>query len=293
MREPNGWLFAVTVMLLGACIATGGRQVRAQASAPLPCALDAGPARAVVAIGDGHSVTLDDGVDLRLLGILAPTARDGGPWPAARPASVEWPPSSEAQRVLEKLVGGRSVALAFAGPHTDRYGRVVAHLFVDVDGRQIWVQGYLVERGQARAHPLPRHPNPCHAALVALERRARAAGLGLWSHAAYQIRPADRPSELARYRYTFQLVRGRVERTRTTRALVILELANGEAPPAPAGRSHRNAFHVIWRRGATGNLKLPDTGSLVGRNILVRGWVDEHRGPEIELVAAGQIEFED
>jgi len=194
---------------------------------------------------------------------------------------------------LEALVGGHSVALAFAGSQTDRYGRVQAHLFVDRDGQQTWVQGRLAEQGHVRAHALPRNPDPCHAALVARERLARLAGLGLWSHAAYQIRPADRPSELSRYANSFQLVRGRVERTRTTRGLAILELASGERPPASEGRSQWGAFQVLWRRSAADRLKLPDLTSFVGRNVLVRGWIEEHRGPEITLVAAGQLELED
>jgi endonuclease YncB( thermonuclease family) len=265
----------------------------AQTSAPLPCALEPGPTRAVASVSSGDTIRLDDGVEVRLLGILAPKARDAG----LSSAGTKWPPAADAREALAALVGGRSVALAFVnnGERTDRYRRVLAHLFVDTGGQQTWVQGRLVAQGQARAHALPRTPAPCHAALVALERQARAAGLGLWSHAAYQVRPADRPSELARYRNSFQLVRGRVERTRRTRRLAILELASSEKPPAPEGRSQWGAFHVIWWRSAADKLKLPELASLTGRNVLVRGWVQQRpgRGPEIELVAAGQLEFED
>lgn len=274
-----------TVLVIGAAAA------RAQSSAPLPCALEPGPTRAVADILSGDSVRLDDAVELRLLGVLAPRARDGG----ASSTSTVWPPAADARKALETIVAGGSVALAFAGPRTDRYGRVQAHLFADVSGQQVWVQGRLVEQGHLRAHALPRNPDPCHAALVALERRARASGLGLWSHAAYQVRPADRPSELGRYRNSFQLVRGRIERTRTTRSLVILEFASSEKAPAPEGRSQWGAFQAIWRRSAMAKLKLPEATSLTGRNVLVRGWIGERRGggPEIELVAAGQLELED
>ena len=263
----------------------------AQTSAPLPCALEPGPTRAVADVLDGDSVRLDDGVEVQLLGVLAPKARDAG----LSSTDARWPPGDDAREALAALVSGRGVALAFAGERTDRYQRVLAHLFVDIDGRQTWVQGRLVAQGQARAHALPRASDACHAALVALERQARTSGLGLWSHAAYQIRPADRPSELARYRNSFQLVRGRVERTRQTRRLAVLELASGEKPSAPEGRSQWGAFHVIWRRSAADKLKLPELTALVGRNVLVRGWVQQHpgRGPEIELVAAGQLELED
>ena len=263
----------------------------AQSSAPLPCALEPGPTRAVASVLNGDTVRLDDGVELRLLSVLAPKTRDGG----ASSTTASWPPASEAQTFLAALVEGRSVALAFAGVRNDRYGRVLAHIFVDADGRQTWVQGRLVEQGHARAHALPGDPDPCHAALTARERQSREAGRGLWSHAAYQARPADRPSELARYRHSFQLVRGRIERVRMTRALAVLELASGEKQPAAEGKSQWGAFHVVWRRSAMEKLKLPEATTLVGRNVLVRGWIEGRsgRGPEIELVAPGQLELED
>jgi hypothetical protein len=184
------------------------------------------------------------------------------------------------------------VALAFAGPRADRYGRVLAHLFLGEADAQIWVQGKMIEAGHARAVALP-ESDACIGALLERERRAREAGLGLWSHAAYQIRPADRPTELGRYRFTYQLVRGRVERARQGRGLAILEMANGERPAAEQGKSQRGAFRVVWREKVGRQAGLDRATNLSGRNILVRGWVDARFGPEIEIVTAGQLEIED
>lgn len=279
------WMACALAALLLPCV-----ELHA-APTTLPCvsALEAGPTRAVARAIDGETVLLDDGVEVRLIGALAPRARDAG----LGVSVANWPPASAAHEALETLVGGRSVALAFASKHrSDRYGRVLAHLVVQLDTEQIWVQGRLVETGQARAYALP-GGEPCLAALVALERKARTAGLGLWSHAAYQIRPADRPTELARYRHTFQLVRGRVERVRETRGLEIIELTSGERPAAAEGKSQWDAFHVIWRKAVMGDSPLGKTKELVGRNVLVRGWIDDRRGPEVELVAASQLELEE
>ncbi|MEZ5817467.1 MAG: thermonuclease family protein [Hyphomicrobiaceae bacterium] len=261
----------------------------AQKSVPLPCALEPGPTRAVASVIDGDTVRLDDGIEVRLLGVLAPRPRDAG----VAGSLDAWSPARASRRELEGLVKGRSLALAFAGPRHDRYGRVLAHLFVDLDGEQVWVQGRLVERGHVRANASPEATGQCLSALVARERRARSAGLGLWANAAYQIRPADRPSELTRYVNTFQLVRGRVERMRPTRRLAILELASGEKPPAPQGRSQWGAFRIVLPRSATDRLGMSDPEALVGRNVLVRGWIEAHGGPEIKLLAAGQLELED
>lgn len=270
----------------------GAGGANAQTSMPLPCPLEPGPTRAVASVLDGDSVRLDDGAELALLGVLVPKERDGG----GSAQSMQWQPAVDARQALTALVGGRGVALAFAGPRSDRYGRVLAHLFVDVGGEQVWVQGRLVEQGHARAQPLPKSPDPCHAALVARERDARRRGLGLWAHAAYQVRPGDRPGELARFRDTFQLVRGRIERTRATKGLIIIEFTSNERSADNGGQRLRSgAFQAIVRRRSIDALKLPEWQTLAGRNVLVRGWISRRRwyGPEIEVVAAGQLELED
>jgi len=260
----------------------------AQAAATLPCTLEPGPTRAVAGVRDADTLRLDDGMELRLLGIAAPRASDAG----AEAGGKQWPPETDARRFLERLVTGRGLALAFAGPRTDRYGRVLAHGFMREDEADVWLQGRLVEAGMARASPLP-ESDACMQALIARERSARSAGLGLWSHAAYQVRPADRPGELALYRHTLQLVRGRIERARTTRSLAVLELASSERPPAAEGTGQPGALRIVWRRQVGRTLGLDQPQALIGRNVIVRGWIETRFGPEIEIAAAGQLELED
>ena len=258
----------------------------AQAATSLPCGLEPGPTRAVATVLNGDTVRLDDGIEARLVGALAPRASDGGP-----EAGAAWPPATDAQAALEALLAGQSVALAFAGRRADRYGRVLAHLFLGEANAQVWVQGRMIEMGHARAVGLP-ESDACVGALLERERRAREDRLGLWSHAAYQIRPADRPTELSRYRFTFQLVRGRVERARQGRSLSIIELASGERPAAEQGRSQGGAFRVVWRSNVAERAGLERATNYSGRNVLVRGWIDGRFGPEIEITASGQLEIE-
>ncbi|MGE0706141.1 MAG: thermonuclease family protein [Hyphomicrobiaceae bacterium] len=275
-------------MILASAIAPASTAL-AQAAATLACRLEAGPSRAVAAVIDGDTFRLDDGVEVRLVGTLAPRPGDsGGEMPRH-----SWAPAEAARAGLTALIAGRSVALAFAEARTDRYGRVLAHVFTkDEQGGDVWVQGRLVETGMTRAMALP-DMAACIGELVSREKQARVANLGLWSHAAYQVRPADRPTELARYRHSYQLVRGVVERVRQTRGLAIVELASGERPPAPEGRGQRHAFKIIWKRRIAETAGLVDINSLTGRNVLVRGWVDVMHGPEIEILTAGQLERED
>ncbi len=56
---------------------------------------------------------------------------------------------------LDDLVRGQSVELAFSGRRSDRYGRLLAHVFLRRGGERVWVQGELLSSGHARAYGLP------------------------------------------------------------------------------------------------------------------------------------------
>lgn len=80
--------------------------------APLPgtaqqrATLEDGGAARVVSVVDGDTVILDDGRQVRLVGILAPKL------PLGRPGFVKWPLADAAKARLEELVLGRRVACA-------------------------------------------------------------------------------------------------------------------------------------------------------------------------------------
>lgn len=252
----------------------------------LDCGLEPGPARAVAEVIDGDTLRLDDGKVVKLAGILAPRAFDAG---APRDA---WPPELAAKAALNAVVAGRTVSLAFTGARTDRYERVIAHLFAELDGGHIWVQRELVATGHARVHAAP-GASACLDRLVPVEAQARGAAAGLWSNAAYQLRHADRPSELQRYAGTYQLVTGTVARVTGSQALVILELASSE--PAPIEGSGRRAARtrIVWKRNAANFREQLDTRRLNGAQVLVRGWIENRGHPEIELLVPEQIEVGD
>jgi len=73
-------------------------------------------------------------------------------------------------------IGGRMVGLAFDADQRDRYGRLLAYVYV---GSELF-NLTLVERGYARAERVP--PNVRFAAAFdQAQSRAATAGLGLWS----------------------------------------------------------------------------------------------------------------
>jgi micrococcal nuclease len=253
--------------LLGASLALAGAH-----AASADCAFAPGPTRAVARVLDGETLALDEGTEVRLIGALSPR-----PIEAAADLSF-WPPEREAIAELTRLVLGRSVELAFAGRRTDRYGRLLAHVFVQSHPDRIWVQGHMLRTGHARAYSVP-NSAACMDELIAHERFAREARKGLWDHAAYQIRSAERTRELLRWRSSFQIVEGRVLRVASARGKVFLNF----------GDDWREDFTAsVRRRLQSSNL---DFKALEGRRVRVRGWIERRAGPAIDIHDPSQIEI--
>jgi len=109
--------------------------------------------------------------DVRLLGIDTPETVD-----PRKPVQCYGP---EASHFTKRLVTGRRVVLRYDREQHDRYGRVLAYVYL-ASGQDRFVNGRLVRLGYARTFPFA--PNTEHAAeLAALEREAALAGRGLWS----------------------------------------------------------------------------------------------------------------
>ncbi len=123
----------------------------------------------VVHVVDGDTLVIEGDVTVRLLGLDAPET--------ANPAlEHEQPYGQAATQRLRDLVAGRSVLLERDVSESDRYGRLLRHVWLD--GRLI--SEILVAEGLARAYRIP--PDSRYAErLAAAEDRARRAGRGLWS----------------------------------------------------------------------------------------------------------------
>lgn len=240
------------------------------------CELELGPVRAVVRVLDGETLALDDGSQVRLIGALAPRALDAGA------DEGTWPLAEAAKSALEELSLGRSVELGFAGRRTDRYGRMMAQVFVRTDDKRLWLQGEMLRQGHARAYALP-GSSDCLDDLVAAEKQAREARLGLWGHASYQIRPANRHWELLRFRSTYQLVEGEVLATADVRGRVYLNF----------GEDWRQDFTITVQ--PSNRRQFAEAGmdllALKGRRVLVRGWIERRGGPLIEVYHPAQLEI--
>jgi len=117
---------------------------------------------------EGTVVRVVDGVEkIRYIGVNTPEIH--------HPSKGEEPGGREAAEVNRGLVGGRRVRLELDVQTRDRYGRLLAYVWVG----DTMVNAELVRRGYAQAMTVP--PNVRYQDLfVKLQRQARDAHRGLW-----------------------------------------------------------------------------------------------------------------
>ncbi len=245
-------------------------------AAPGPAATGPGvtieeSARAVTIV-DGDTLVLDDGRQVRLVGIQAPKL------PLGRANFTAWPLAEEAKGALRALTLHRALGLAYGGRRQDRHGRALAHLY-DPAGR--WVQGALLAAGMARVYSFADN-RALVAQMLAHERRARAARRGIWKSPFYAVRQAQGAGA---HVGSFQLVEGRVLAAATVRGRVYLNY----------GEDWRSDFTVTLAPKVRRLFEAEgiDPADYEGRRLRVRGWIKSYNGPMIEVTHPEQIELLD
>lgn len=272
---------ALASALLLAALASGpARSSPAdQQAAGASCALAAGQHRTVTAVTGPDAIALDDGTEVKLAGLIGASGFD------TTVALAAWPPEQEAIRALSDLVLGRTVSVHPVTPRTDRYRRLVAHLFVERDNAQRWVQGRLLADGHARAYA-PTEAFVCADEMLAHERAARQSRRGIWANAAYFERAAYRTRELMRQRGTFQIVSGRVRTVSEVKSAIYLNFGADWHSDFTAGV--RLGKGAVWQVAFTEKVR-----ALEGRRVRVRGWIDRRNGPYVEIGHPSEIEVLD
>lgn len=112
---------------------------------------------------DGDSVRLTDGREVRYIGVDAAELGSGGPWAeAAKAANI-------------RLVQGKRVRLEREISETDRYGRLLRHVYVG----DRWVNGALIAAGLTRVR-LYAPDVQRGTELVKLQEEAQRRRRGMW-----------------------------------------------------------------------------------------------------------------
>lgn len=119
---------------------------------------------------DGDTLVLESGAHVRLIGIDAPEY--------APQNGVDEPFGKKASEFLKHLAEGRSVKLETDVEKYDRYGRLLAYVWLE-DG--VMANQRLIEEGMARSYFVAPNGFPHRAELEGAERRAMEQSRGLWS----------------------------------------------------------------------------------------------------------------
>jgi micrococcal nuclease len=120
----------------------------------------------VIKVYDGDTIQIDDGRNIRLIGVDAPEV--------SSPYSKEEPFGKESREHLRKLVAGRKVQVRVGAAALDRYGRTLAYIYAD----DVLINGRIIRDGWAQADVRFDYKN--RDLFVAYEKEARAQRIGMW-----------------------------------------------------------------------------------------------------------------
>ena len=222
----------------------------------------------VIKITDGDTVILKDQTRVRLVGIQAPKL------PLGRKNFKGWPLGFESKKMLSDLVLDKYVTLYFGGQKKDRYGRALAHLFLD-DG--LWVQGELLKYGMARVYTFPNN-RAITPEMMQAEQIARQNNSGIWAMNFYK--PKEQKTS-GKYHNSFQVVTGTVKNVAKVRGTYYLNF----------GEDWKEDFTIVIKSRAS--RKFIKAGinpeSYSDKKIEVRGWLKSYNGPMIEATHPEQI----
>ena len=205
-----------------------------------------------------EGIALEDGRVVRLAGVIV-----------AKPADLA-------------LAQGTPIVLKRLGPaETDRYGRLVAHIFIS-DGRtERWLQADLARAGSAQVATRVGDTG-CARALFGAEQSAREAKLGLWADPYYVMNKAEDPAEVLKARGRLALIEGRVLSVRESRGTIYVNFGRRWTEDFTVTIAKRNE-RMFTAAGL-------EPKKLTGRRVRIRGWVEERGGPWVDAARPEQIE---
>ncbi|PJG50203.1 nuclease [Bradyrhizobium forestalis] len=239
--------------LIVACLLIASRTAFAS-----PCQFESQGEGRVAAIVDRRSLRLDDGREIRLIGIE---------------------PTATTRQALTSQLVGRDVRLRGNDDTPDRYGRQGALVFVGES--DISVQATLLDQGDAIASAEITDKD-CAAALMASEAAARRQKKGSWADPP-AIKNAESPDDILAEIGRFAVVEGKILSVRQAGATTYLNFGRNWTRGFAATISKRT-LAAFESAGITPK-------SLENRRIRVRGWVEGNTGPRIDVRLVGQVEL--
>lgn len=196
---------------------------------------------------------------------------------------VPEPIQNETRKILAGLIEGKEVRLYVTKSQDkgrlNRMGHSIAH--VQLREGDVWVEGALLESGLARVRTTSTNPEMAKQ-LYASEEKARAAKHGIWAnHDTAVLSPDDASTKLN----SFQIIEGKVKTVAVLTNKIYVNFGADWKKDFTIGID-TNARRTLARAQM-------DPQQWTGKNIRIRGWVENYNGPYITLDHPQQIEFLD
>jgi endonuclease YncB( thermonuclease family) len=265
----------ITALLVAGSVCAVQPIGAARAGDVAPCRLVAQPPGQVRDVLDARTLRLADGREVRLAAIEVPPQ--------------DTPRGREAHLFLRELLTGETVSMtAAAAAPTDRYGRVVAHVFMTDEGLERSLQDAMLESGLARVAARV-GAYGCATAFWAREQNARTARRGLWADPEV-TQTTGNPLALLARRGQFAVVEGKVLSVRESGGTIYVNFGRRWSEDFTVTIAKRNA-----RMFSAAGL---DPQRLANRRLRVRGVIESRGGPNgapngapwIEAMRPEQIE---
>ncbi len=226
----------------------------------------------VARIINGKSFVATSGDTVRLASIEAPNVKEEDtPTRHGRPGE---PLGEEAGQALSALIAGRKVRIDYNPGKRDRHNRLLGQVY---DDKGVWIQGEMLRHGFAMVYSFSDDSHDIIEKMLAAEREARSQKLGIWGDPYYRV---ITPEEVREFINRFKLVEGRVANVHEYHGNIYINFNAHWKGNFAVFISHK---HV----DAFANAHL---SSLEGKTIRVRGWINFHNAPMIELTHVEQIE---
>ncbi len=165
----------------------------------------------------------------------------------------------------------------------DRYGRSALVPIAAIKGKSQALQDRLLQVGLARVDVSALSLN-CSEHLLAIEKKARQARLGLWEYPAYQLQNAN-SLHLSDKVSTYQLVRGTIlSISRNPKRISYLNFGNYWKEDFTVTLSARSL--KIWEQQGH------SLDELQGQTVYVRGWIENRDGALIRIKHPQQLQYE-
>jgi micrococcal nuclease len=228
----------------------------------------------VAGVINGKSFTLATGDTVRLASIEAPnTYEKANGVHSARPGE---PLGDEAKAALTKLLAGHKVRIDYNPGVRDRHDRLLGQVY---DDKGNWIQGELLKSGWAMVYSFNDDKHGVIEKMLAAEHEAQGAKRGIWAHPYFRI---ITPAEAGEFINRFKLVEGKVVSVHDYHGHTYINFTE----------RWKGNFAVFISRKYANAFAAMNLPSLVGKTIRVRGWINYHNAPMIDLTHPEQIEME-